>query len=177
MIRVRPAAVAIALISGWSLSIGTAAAEADEGIDDRSLARQTDRLGGCARQKDDLDVVAEIDLLVVDQRPVSLVATRAEDAAAAANDRSRSGIRRRLNRDPTNSTTGVRAGIGSGRRTSKAAFGATTIRSRGTPSQRAISPAENRDTVTTRRADCGMALAAVADSGPGLAPAVADQLF
>jgi two-component system sensor kinase FixL len=32
-------------------------------------------------------------------------------------------------------------------------------------------------TVTTRRADCGMALAAVADSGPGLAPAVAEQLF
>ncbi|MGD9741076.1 MAG: sensor histidine kinase [Dongiaceae bacterium] len=32
-------------------------------------------------------------------------------------------------------------------------------------------------TVTTRRADCGMALAAVADSGPGLAPTVAEQLF
>jgi two-component system sensor kinase FixL len=32
-------------------------------------------------------------------------------------------------------------------------------------------------TVTTRRADCGMALAAVSDSGPGLAQTVAEQLF
>jgi two-component system sensor kinase FixL len=32
-------------------------------------------------------------------------------------------------------------------------------------------------TVTTARADCGMALAAIGDSGPGLAPAVAEQLF
>lgn len=32
-------------------------------------------------------------------------------------------------------------------------------------------------TVTTRRVDCGMALAAVSDSGPGLAQSVAEQLF
>jgi two-component system sensor kinase FixL len=32
-------------------------------------------------------------------------------------------------------------------------------------------------TVTTRRVECGMALAAVSDSGPGLAPSVAEQLF
>jgi two-component system sensor kinase FixL len=32
-------------------------------------------------------------------------------------------------------------------------------------------------TVTTRRAEYGMALAAVSDSGPGLAPTVAEQLF
>jgi two-component system sensor kinase FixL len=31
--------------------------------------------------------------------------------------------------------------------------------------------------VTTRRADCGMALAAVSDSGPGLAQTVAERLF